>query len=367
MARGVLDGGPATWHEHLLVPADRSGFGEEASFSFSYSPIPTDTRAVGGVLVTAKVQGERTRPAEVKLHESEGRYLALFNSIDQGFCTLEVAFDESQKPADYRFLEVSPSFERQTGIRNGAGRWMREIAPGQDEHWFEIYGRVALTGESTRFESYSTPLGRWWAVYAFRIQEPRLRRVGVLFNDITERKRIEQALNDRTAQFQTLVNMAPLGVYLVDGDFRIMHVNPIAASVFGAIEGGVEGRAFDEIMHMLWEQEYADEIVRLFRDTLESGESHVTPERAEFRADRRVTEYYEWRIERITMPDSRGNGGRGFGVVCYFRDISAQVRDRQAIRESEERYRGIVSQSLAGIVERTRLDDSTSSMTGTAR
>ncbi len=191
MARSVLDGGLATWHEHLLVPADRSGFGEEASFSFSYSPIPTDTGAVGGVLVTAKVQGERTA-AEVKLHESEGRYLALFNSIDQGFCTLEVAFDESQKPVDYRFLEVSPSFERQTGIRNGAGRWMREIAPGQDEHWFEIYGRVALTGESTRFESYSTPLDRWWAVYAFRIQEPRLRRVGVLFNDITERKRIER-------------------------------------------------------------------------------------------------------------------------------------------------------------------------------
>lgn len=145
--------------------------------------------------------------------------------------------------------------------------------------------------------------------------------------------------------------MAPLGVYLVDGDFRILHVNPIAASVFGAIEGGVEGRAFDEIMHMLWEQEYANEIVRLFRHTLECGESHVAPERAEFRADRGVTEYYEWRIERITMPDSRGNGGRGFGVVCYFRDISAQVRDRQAIRESEERYRGIVNQSLAGIAE----------------
>lgn len=131
---------------------------------------------------------------------SEERYRTLFNSIDQGFCTLEVSFDDSENPLDYRFLEISPSFERQTGIQNGAGRWMREIAPTQDEHWFEIYGRVALTGEPARFESYSTPLGRWWTVYAFRIQDPRLRRVGVLFNDITERKRAETELEASAAR-----------------------------------------------------------------------------------------------------------------------------------------------------------------------
>jgi len=64
----------------------------------------------------------------------------LFDRIDQGFCTIEVAFDEHDKPVDHRFLEVSPSFERQTGIKNAAGGWMREIAPGQDQHWFDTYG-----------------------------------------------------------------------------------------------------------------------------------------------------------------------------------------------------------------------------------
>lgn len=144
--------------------------------------------------------------AEASLSVSEDRYLALFNSIDQGFCTLEVSFDEQQKPVDYRFLEVSPSFERQTGIRNGAGRWMRQIAPDQDEHWFELYGRVALTGESARFEKYSTPLGRWWSVYAFRIQDPRLRRVAVLFNDITERKVTEERLRSFAQELEARVN-----------------------------------------------------------------------------------------------------------------------------------------------------------------
>ena len=62
-----------------------------------------------------------------------------------------------------------------------------EIAADQDEFWFETYGRVAATGEAARFEAGSTPLGRWWAVYAFRIGDPGLRRIGVLFNDITDR------------------------------------------------------------------------------------------------------------------------------------------------------------------------------------
>ena len=68
---------------------------------------------------------------------------------------------------------------------------MREIAPDQDEHWFEIYGRVSLTGEPARFEQHSTPLGRWWSVYAFRIEDRPRGQIGVLFDDITERKRGE--------------------------------------------------------------------------------------------------------------------------------------------------------------------------------
>jgi len=68
---------------------------------------------------------------------------------------------------------------------------MREIASDQDEHWFEIYGRVSLTGEPARFEQQSTPLGRWCSVYAFRIEDRPRGQIGVLFNDITERKRRE--------------------------------------------------------------------------------------------------------------------------------------------------------------------------------
>jgi PAS domain S-box-containing protein len=151
--------------------------------------------------------------------------------------------------------------------------------------------------------------------------------------DITERKRAEQVVRFQAAQLQTLLNNAPLGVYLVDQDFRIREVNPNAMSMFGDIQGGVVGRDLDEIIHILWEEEYADEIISIFRHTLQTGEPYITPERPEYRIDRGVTEYYEWRIDRMPLPDGR------FGLVCYFRDISAQVLARATIAESEEHRR----------------------------
>jgi PAS domain S-box-containing protein len=132
----------------------------------------------------------------------------------------------------------------------------------------------------------------------------------------------EEALRRRTTQFETLLNEAPMGVYLVDADFKIQAVNPTAWPVFGDIPDLI-GRDFEEIIHILWPERYASEVVRLFRLTVATGEPYVAPEHIEQRRDRAVTEYYEWRINRIPLPEGR------YGVVCYFRDISAHVRARQ--------------------------------------
>jgi len=131
------------------------------------------------------------------LRESEKKYRTLFDSIDEGFCTIEVLFDGNDNPIDYRFLEVNASFEKQTGIQNAKGRRMREIAPQHEEHWFEIYGRIALTGEPVRFENQAAQLHSWYDVYAFRVGKPGDREVAILFKDITERKRAEEVLHQR--------------------------------------------------------------------------------------------------------------------------------------------------------------------------
>ena len=54
----------------------------------------------------------------------------------------------------------------------------------------------------------------------------------------------------------------------------------------------------------------------------------MSTERSEQRLDRGVVESYEWRTDRIPLPDGR------HGVVCYFRDIQAQLQARKAIEDS---------------------------------
>jgi PAS domain S-box-containing protein len=133
--------------------------------------------------------------AEQALRESEARYHGLFNSIDEGFCVVEMLFDENEKATDYRFLEVNPAFEQQAGLKDATGQRIREIAPQHDEYWFEMFGQVALTGEPKRFVNEANALGdRWFDTYAFRLGGPESSRVAVLFRDITERIRRERNL-----------------------------------------------------------------------------------------------------------------------------------------------------------------------------
>ena len=159
----------------------------------------------------------------------------------------------------------------------------------------------------------------------------------------------ERALRHQNEQHLTLLNRAPIGVYLIDADFRVVEVNPVAAPVFGDVPGGVIGRAFDEVVHHLWSKEYADELVAIFRRTLETGIPYVEAERTEFRSDVGVMESYEWRVDRITLPDGR------FGLVCYFRDISEQKKATAAraylaalVDSAED---AIIAKNLDGVIQ----------------
>ena len=73
---------------------------------------------------------ERTAELEKSyksLKESEAHYQTLFNSIDEGFCTIEVIFDHNDKPIDYRFLEINPAFERETGLIDAQGKLISDL------------------------------------------------------------------------------------------------------------------------------------------------------------------------------------------------------------------------------------------------
>ena len=147
------------------------------------------------------------------------------------------------------------------------------------------------------------------------------------------RKQAEEDLRRRTEQFETLLNEAPLGVYLVDGDFRVRAVNPSALSAFENIPNLI-GTDFEGFMRMRWPQEHADEILSRFRHTLETGEPYIVSEWNRWGSQDGDRTTYEWQIHRIPLPEG------GYGVVCYFRDIT----DRKRI---EERERQMIAEAVA--------------------
>ncbi|BAV34135.1 histidine kinase [Sulfuricaulis limicola] len=168
----------------------------------SITALRGDHDAIIGYLLIGADNTARQREKEA-LHESEERYRTLFESIDEGFCLIEMIFDEHKNPVDYRFLEVNPSLETLTGLRVTAGDRMLELSPNHEAHWFETYGKVAMTGEPIRFVNEAKNLGgRWFDVYAFRVGGRDSRKVAVLFTNITERKRLDQVLRDQNAELE---------------------------------------------------------------------------------------------------------------------------------------------------------------------
>ena len=131
------------------------------------------------------------KEAEEKLYESEEIHRALFNSIDEGYCVVEMVFDKQHKPVDFRYLTVNPSFERQSGLFDVVGRLGTEVTPGIEHKWIELYGNVALTGEAARVSQHAKTVDRWFDLYAFRTGRKDRATVGIVFTDVTQRKQID--------------------------------------------------------------------------------------------------------------------------------------------------------------------------------
>jgi len=132
---------------------------------------------------------------------SPDTYRQIFDMVDAGFCIVEMLF-EGDRAVDYRFLAVNRTFEQQTGLVDPVGRTARELVPGLEQHWYDAYGRVALTGEAAHFESGSEAMGRWFEVQALRVGEPEERRIGILFADVSDQHRSERAARESEERLQ---------------------------------------------------------------------------------------------------------------------------------------------------------------------
>jgi PAS domain S-box-containing protein len=173
------------------------------------------------------------RLAEDALRERERHYRNLFESMSEGFALGEIIPDETGQPASFRFLEVNPSFEKQTGLKAAdiLHRPFHEVLPGLKRYTVETLNQVATTGESVRFESFSQDLGRWLDNYAFC---PEPGKFALLFMDISDRKRAEQALLESERFANKVVQASLNGLYIFDPvEGQITFINPQYTNLTG--------------------------------------------------------------------------------------------------------------------------------------
>ncbi len=276
----------------------------------------------------------KARRTEHALRASQERYRLLFNSIDEGFCTFDVIFDEQGKAVDYRFVEVNPAFERLTGLVDAVGKRMRELSPDHEQVWFDVYGRVARTGEPIRFTQQAKSLkGRTYDLYAFRVDEPHQNRVAVLFEDITERRRIETALRESEARYRLLVERAAgYAILMLDREGRINSWNTGAARMFGYEEHEIVGRPLADLF------ENRDEL----SNELEEARYGETASREGWRIRKDGSRF--WATGVMT---ALTDNGRTRGFVKVLRDHTESKRYEQRLetitRELNHRVRNLLA------------------------
>jgi PAS domain S-box-containing protein len=273
---------------------------------------------------------ERKR-AEQMVRESEGKYRTLFESIDEGFCTIEVLFGENETPIDYRFLEVNPAFEKHTGIKHARGRRMREIAPQHEEHWFEIYGKIALTGEPARFENRAEQLHRWYDVYTFRVGNPQDRKVAILFNDITERKRVEEALRESEERFRRYFDLGLVGMAITSPTKGCLEVNDELCRILGYRR--------EELLRLTWaELTHPDDLaadVANFNRVLAGQIDGYSIDKRWIRKDGRI----------IASIMAAKCVRRANGTVDYFVGLVQDITERKRAEEEQRKLAALVENS----------------------
>lgn len=290
---------------------------------------------VNAHLIDASMEAQAL--AEQNPIEGELRYRMLFESIDEGFCIIEKIGGSTDGPLDFRFIEANPAFTLQSGISDVVGKTIREIIPQEFGHWLPTYDAVLTSGVPIKFVRELVSQGRVLELHAFKI-DPSQNRVGVSFKDISERRRTHALLRRNHDTFLSMIENAPFGVYVVDAGFRIWQVSKATKKVFGNVHP-LLGRDFAEVLRLIWCEPFASEAIDCFRHTLETGEPYAAPNTTELRNDIPDVESYDWKIERITLPDGQ------FGVVCYFYDITERKKTEDALRESEAFNRSIIDSS----------------------
>ncbi|PTX14262.1 PAS domain S-box-containing protein [Pontibacter mucosus] len=327
-------------------------------------PSPVTDEA-GAILYTIL----KLTPAGRREHETQpntvDKYHTLFNSINQGFCILELYFDEHQKPVDYRYLEVNPAFKQHTSIKNAQGKTIRELLPGIEPFWIEQYGQVALTGQPIRLVEEVHDLGIWFDVYAFRIGNPDAHHVAVLFSNITEKRKAEEALRESEDRFRTVVNLVPDMLWINNADGAISWYSQRWYEYTGLSEQDSIGYGWLKSLH-------PDDQKHAWHNFTKAAEE-ARPLRQEYRIRDAAGGYRWFLVQALPIKDKEGRALQWFGAATDIHEhklaeevianhnalLEQEVSERtEAMQESKELLASVLENTSSNIMVLKAIRDS---------
>lgn len=283
------------------------------------------------------------RLASLQDHD-QGFYRSLFDTMDEGFCIIEF-FDGPHGPlSDYVHVLANAAYAKHAGIPNVVGQKLREMVPDEADDWVARYGAVLRTGAPLHFEQELVATGHVLSVTTFRVEPAEKRQVAVLFKDVTERRRAEQALqrlNEELEQrvnaalaerrlFAELVDHSVVNVHVLDNDMRWLAINRQAKLdfqlLFGKtpeigdcltdlIDDGLHGQALNLT---LWKRALAGE------QFVEVGTFGREP----------LARHYELRFNAL-----RDHEGEIQGAFLFAYDITERVQEQDRLAKAEEALR----------------------------
>lgn len=271
---------------------------------------------------------EDVKKATDALAASEARFQLSMDATSDGLWDWDVETNATYfSPSNFRIIGYAPGDSVLT-----TEQWHSRIHPEDRDQTVQCKN-ACVQGVSDQFSMeyrIQTQAGAWrWVLSrgkcVSRDPSGRATRLIGTHVDITERKQDEEALRSAHHTFRHLVEHSPFGIYAIDADFRVMQVSAGAQKVFENVKPLI-GRDLADVLSILWPEPFASEAIARFRHTLATGEAYHSMNTMEHRADIDATEAYDWKIERIMMPDGRP------GVVCHFYDLSERKRHEEHVR-----------------------------------
>ena len=183
-------------------------------------PITAMPDSSGGFVITSSTSRSKNRQNWL-YGKARNAIRHLFEHMQEGVAYCRMIF-ENGEPKDFIYLMVNDTFETLTHLTGVVGKRVTEVIPGiseSDPELFQIYGRVALTGEPHKFEMYVKALGQWFSISVY---SPKPQYFVAIFDVITERKEAEAKLRSLV----TTIEQTAEAIIITDLDGIIQYCNP---------------------------------------------------------------------------------------------------------------------------------------------